>query len=177
MYTKWNEAQMAKTLMVRAGGNPGDNWEQVVALMYFVYEVVKELTRRHPKLLTETKGVNWVWRMQNAQLGVPGMAGTVETVCAVEVAWENFCQHVQPTGTRVAAVATEASRAFAAVDAHLSEPEDNRKLVKRAFDFLKSPVLSKKRPAVKKRAVIKWAGAGKSGQKNSRVVRQHHADI
>ena len=149
VYTKWNEAQMAKTVMVKAGGNPGDNWEQVVAVVYFVFEVVKALTRWQPKMLTEAEGVKWVQRMQKAQQGLLGPTGTVETGAEVEVAWDNFCQHVQPTKKRAAAVATEASQAFVAVDQDLSEPEDNRGLMKRALDFL-SPG-SDTKPAAKKR--------------------------
>jgi hypothetical protein len=149
VFTKWNEAKMAKTVMVKAGGNPGDNWEQVVALMYFVFEVVKALTRWQPKMLTETEGVKWVQRMQKAQQGLPGPAGVVETEAAVEVAWDTFSQHVQPTKKRAAAVAAEAKQAFATVDQDLSEPEDNRGLMKRALDFL-SPG-SDTKPAAKKR--------------------------
>ena len=129
--TKQNEKTLLVRLLTTNGGNPGDDWPTVVALLNFAGLVMKAVTRGSDKPMTEAEGLVWVQRFQAAQQGWAVAGYTVETPELVQSRWKEHWALVTPTPRRAAAVQSEQKRKKDQVDAGAGEEDQKPTAMKK----------------------------------------------
>lgn len=147
VFTKRNELTMAKMILEEVGGNPGNNWMQVVALLCFVGVIARERTReKRKKLLLHWEAVEWVSRYQAALQGVP-FKNKMETQAMVDLAFGTFQQAMKNEAERrMRMVAKEMKELAAKQNATVvASAQADRSLM----EVMMSPIIGAKRSLTK----------------------------